>query len=504
MIVLDAPFLLPTIYTPALSERYESDGPKLRGFVKLAWKTTEHPQGIVLDEWQAWLLDRMLERYPCDHPDPEKAGRLRYRQIVVSIPRQNGKSVLGAILALYGLLLHEQGPTVVGVAHTADSARIVYNRVLFVIQSNANLKSRFSKMTETRGIKTKDGTGTYEIKASKGDALQGIPASMSIVDELHITAPAIWQSLVNGTLTRADGLVAGITTAGDDDSALLKQLYELGMKAADGDPQLERFGFFCWQAPEPIVPKDDEALTEWLLSCNPSLYEAYLARQNGKPARIIMGNVIADVRGMAEQDVVRYRGNLFVASQSAFIPVERFKMGERGAPFPTPLTHPGMSRPVFSIDRTPDWGAATITANVKIGDEIHTEVVASIVRPDLEQLVEVCLKLWQHSPQTYIMDGFALRDLGAELKRRGLPAHIATQGDILTASSMFFAKIMAKKVKHSNDELLSRQIPLTVRKNVNNGFRISRADSSDIDAVMSTALGVFGAETARDIGQQVF
>lgn len=188
---------------------------------------------------------------------------------MISMPRQNGKSVIGAILALYGILMHEEGPAVVSVASTADQARIVYNRVLFVIQSNAELSRRFSKMTETRGITTKDGSGTYQAKASKGDALQGIPVSLAIPDELHITKPAIWQSLVNGILTRKDGLIAGITTAGDEGSTLLKHLYVLGNKAAQGDAQLERFGFFCWQAPEAIVPEDDEALEEWLMESNP-------------------------------------------------------------------------------------------------------------------------------------------------------------------------------------------------------------------------------------------
>lgn len=488
------PMLLPAIYTPALSDEFISDGPRLRQVIKVAWRTFENPDGIDLDLWQAWLIDRVLERYPSDHPDPAKAGRLRYRQVVISIPRQNGKSVIAAILALYGLLMHEPGPAVISVASTADLARIVYDRVLYVIQSNPDLTRRFSKMTETRGIATKDGSGTYKAKASKGDALQGIPVSFAVPDELHITKPAIWQALVNGILTRKDGLIVGVTTAGDEESELLKSLYELGNKAAQGDPSLERFGFFVWQAPEPVVPEGDADLAEWILASNPSVYEG----------RVELSTVISDVRAMPAQDAIRYRGNLFVASQAAYIPIElwmrnlrRDAEGER-APFPD-------ARPVFTIDRTPDWGYAAIIATALVGDELHTEVVAGVVRPTLEQLADMCELLFDHNPIVYGVDGYQLRDLGAELKRRGLPVYIATQSDVITASSLMYAKLVRGQLKHSGDELMAQQIPRTVRKNVGDGFRISRRDSStNIDAVFSTALGALLAETQRDTGTQIW
>ena len=120
----------PTRYTQPLSEDFPTDGDRLIELVELAWVSPENPKGIVLDEWQKWLLRHLLERYPDDHEDPNKAGRLRYRQVVVSLGRQNGKSVLGAILGLYGLLLHEVGPEVLSIASSVDQARIIYNRVL--------------------------------------------------------------------------------------------------------------------------------------------------------------------------------------------------------------------------------------------------------------------------------------------------------------------------------------------------------------------------------------
>jgi hypothetical protein len=164
------------------------------------------------------------------------------------------------------------------------------------------------------------------------------------------------------------------------------------------------------------------------------------------------------------------------------------------------------TRPVFAIDRSPDWGFATIAVAVK-GEqgETHTELVASIVKPTLEQIVQVCLNLSRYSPQGYIVDGYALKELGQELKKRGLPVTIATQSDIINASSMVYSKIAQRKIQHSSDPLLSMQFPRTVRKNIGDQFRISRKDSSvEIDAVMATLLAVYGAETKIEQSLQVF
>jgi hypothetical protein len=79
----------PSIYTKPLSQQFITDGDKLIDFVEVAWSSPEQPDGIKLDEWQKWLLRHMLERYPPTHP--KYPNQLRYRQITISMGRQNGK-----------------------------------------------------------------------------------------------------------------------------------------------------------------------------------------------------------------------------------------------------------------------------------------------------------------------------------------------------------------------------------------------------------------------------
>lgn len=476
----------PSHYTPPLTDNFPSDGDWLIPLIDLIWGSVGD-QTIELDYWQKHLIRSILERYPEGH---EKAGELRFRQAIVSMGRQNGKSVLGAILGLYGLL-RAPGSQVVGVASSADQARILYERTLYVINSNPELKQRFHKLTETRGIKSKDGS-KYELKAAKGDALQGLPIDIGLIDELHIVDPSLYRSFVDGTGGRPDGIVVGITTAGDDNSELLKTLYEIGLKAIQGEPNFERFGIWIWESPEQSVPDDDKLLTEYLIAANPAI----------ACGRLDPKNIISDIRVTPAADVIRYRLNRFVASINSFIDLGTWTLNKSPEPaFPKELPI------IFSIDRSPDWGFATITANARDPETglTHTEIVASIVKPNLDQLIRLCLELRKWRPVRYVVDGYQLKGLAAELKRRGVPVVAFTQGDVINASAMFHAKILQKNIRHAGDPLMSKQIPLTVRKNIGVNFRISRKDStSEIDAVMSTAMGIYQAETEKPIPVQAF
>jgi phage terminase large subunit-like protein len=471
--------MVATRYTPALSEEFTSDADWLLPIAEVAWKVA-YGQRYIFDEWQKDLIRRILET----NPD----GSLRYRQVLCSIPRQNGKTEVMSVIGLWALL-RQPGVTNVGVASNADQARLVHERLLRVVQANPRLSKAMSKITDTRGIQTKTGS-KYIIRASNAGTLQGIPVSTAIVDEVHLVDENVYDALISGTGSRKDTIVVSITTAGDDESNLLKRLYQNAEKAIAGE--LDGFGAFIWEASEATVPESDEELLKLLMEANPALASG----------RINPEVMLQDVRSLPDQEIIRYRLNRFVSGDNSFMPLSIWSPLQRHQEekFPTDI------RPVFAIDRSPDWGYATIVACVKDNDGItHTEVVASITKPTLEQLVAVCQRLTKYKPITFIMDNYALRDLANELKMRNIPAYTTTQNEIINASSMFYAKVMQKKIKHAGDMLLSMQLPRAARKNIGDAWRISRRDSSvEIDAVLATVIGVFAAEIKKEVPLQVF
>lgn len=466
--------LFPSRYTKPLKEDFTSLADTFMPIIKVAWKTA-FGKDYEFDEWQEWLIRSILET--------DDKGDLRYRQCFVSMPRQQGKSELMAVIGLISLL-RKDGITNLGVASTADQARLVHERLLRVVQANPALSKIMSKITDTRGIVTKTGS-KYIIRASNAATLQGIPVTTAIVDELHLVEASVYSAVVAGTGSRKGTAVYGITTAGDNDSELLMDLYEKAEQAINGS--LQGFGAFIWESPESTVPESDEELMNLLMQCNPAL----------ESGRIDSATMLMDVRTMPKQDIIRYRLNRFIdAEDKTFLPLAMWQLCGRGSSeeFPSDV------RPVFAIDRTPDWGYATITANVKGKDGyIHTEVIASLVKPTLEDLLNAALKLAKYSPAMYVMDGYPLKELGAELKKRGLPVFITNQQEVIAASSMFYAKVAQKKLKHANDPLLANQIPKTGRKAVGDAWRVTRSSVlSDIDGVMSTVLGVYVAEVQQD------
>lgn len=477
---------LPAFYTKPLSDNYPSDGDLLLDLARIAWKSPERPDGLQLDEWQAWLLRAILERYPDDYEVEHLRGRLRYRQVVVSVGRQNGKSLLAAILGLYGLLMHVQGASVLSLASSLDQARIIYSRVLFVINSNPYLKKRFKKATEQRGIVTADGSGRYDVKPAKESALQGLPLSLCLFDELHLAKKGMWTAAVTGTSSYSDGIVIGITTAGDQSSETLLELYESGYKAANGDPDLERFGFFLWTAPDNAATDDPAAI----LAANPSVASG----------RVSLENTLTDIKTLPEHEIRRYRLNQFVTGSTAsWLPMKLFRESEIG-------TVNNQTGGVFSVDITRNWEYATIAYANGSDDKQQTELVASFVNPTEQRLYDELIRLYKtFSPRAIAVDDRQLPNLAKRLKGSGVKVWQLWTKEMSAACSAVFAMFSTGTIKHNNDPLLIAQMGNGVAKYTGETWLISRKESvGEIDALMATVMALYVSSRAQHAGVGVF
>ena len=475
---------LPTIWTQPLSDNFPTDGEKLAELVRVAWRSPENPEGISLDPWQEWLLNHVLERYPDGH---EKAGELRYRQVAISMGRQNGKSLLGGILGVYGLLAHQKsGAQVLSLASSIDQARIIYNRVLFVIQNNPYLSKRFKKASESRGIVTADGTGRYDVKPAKEGALQGIPISLCLFDELHLAKQGMWGAAVLGTAQRRDGMVIGITTAGDQNSETLIELYKTGQAAASGDPELERFGFFVWEAPKHAKVDDVEALKQ----ANPSI----------AAGRIPIEEVLSDMKTLPEHEARRYRLNQFISGTvSSWITSDTFR--KAGGKLNIPQTGG-----VFAVDITKNWEHATIAYANAVEDEHQTELVQTFVNTNETQLFNRLVDLYQkHQPRAIALDDRSLPGLGKRLKMAGIPTYQLWTKEVSAACSVVYALLSTGKGKHNNDPLLIAQSPNGIAKYSGETWLISRKESlGEIDALMATVFALYVSTRAENATIGVF
>lgn len=488
---------LPARFTPTLTgtEDFTSDGDKLLTFAGRHWSIPEVAR-FVLDAWQIWLIRHVLERYPDDWPVEHLRGQLRYRRVVISMGRQNGKSLIAALFVIYFLCLHARGPRVLGMASVDRQARIVYNRVKFAVDKSPALAHHI-KTTETRGISLKDGTGVYQTLPAVEDSAQGEPASGAIYDELHIGLSALWDALVLAMRAKRNGLLIGITTAGDDNSDLLIRLYAEGEAAIDGAD--ERMGFFCWEAP------DDELTEAGVIAANPAV----------ACGRIPLDVTMDDARSMyadtqvgpdgltGRQRCIRYTLNRFIkGAADAWTNTHAWN----NAASPLGIDHgPGV---VFSIERTESWEWASIRATSRTGERYVTELVASLENPTPERLAAVCRALATTGPRpAFAVDRVTLDELGKQLHEDGYEVYRLTTGEMASAAQHAHQVISRRAIAHPDDALTRIQIARGRRRTTGEGgWRLSRSLSGvDIDTAINLVTGLYVAAIRDEAnGSQLF
>lgn len=466
---------MPRYWTKPLTPDFKSDGDRLIQFADIAWKADNTDQ-FKLSAWQRWFIRHALELRP--------DGTLRYRQLVINISRQQGKSTLMGLLALYGLLFHEQGPHVIGIASNADQARIIYRRVMYVINANPELKALFRKITETRGIQTADGAGTYELKASKSASLQGQVVSLGLADELHIMPPELWDDLVNGAATRRRGLIVGATTAGDDSSVLLKRLMETGRAAAGGEAGLERFGYFEWSAPEGCAVDDPQALR----AAAPALVTGELD----------LDTVLTDVRSQPESSARRYRLNQMTASEGTWLPNHLWAAIAGEWPVGVKPTH-------IALDRDSAMRWSTITTAVEHQGRFYTRVVLVREHPSLQQM-EDDLALVKKTAQAgcVVLVAWNNQKLYDRLNDKGWNVERVSGARVGEAAATTYQLISQDKVVHVNGGPVAEQLPHVRIKTEGGQYKMLPAKGQNIDAVYSTVMSIYGARNIKLKGLGVY
>ena len=373
-------------------------------------------------------------------------------------------------------------PLVVGIASNELQAGIVYQRTKSAIDNSPELAAMFKRTTMTRGLMTNDEKGLYRVLASKGSALQGWSASLALCDELHVMAPEAFDALVIGSGQRTDGLVLGITTAGSEASTLLNRLYESGR---NGD-----IGFFLWSADDGASP-DSPDLEDQLRKANPSLACGMMT----------MEQALHEVKILPRIDAQRYRLNLPVANVDAWLDGIVWENQPHLDKQPTKPV-------VITIDRTPDWSAASVACAWAEGDQINVDLIASIVKPDLEELIEYARKLAARVPFTHFaMDRRLLPDLIEALNNNGIRTFGYTAADHCRAAATAVAKLNQLQIAHPHHALLTYQVPRGVRRTVgaDGDWRLSRRDSlTEIDALTATIMAIHEADRDKDEPTQVF
>lgn len=186
--------------------------------------------GIDLMPWQAALLLRALELLD--------DGTFRFRTVVLLVARQNGKSTLAQVLALFFLYVRAAG-LVIGTAQNLDIAKEVWQGAVEIAQDVPELAELVDGVPRTTNgqIEFRLVTGEkYKVQTATRRGGRGLSGDLVILDELreHQSWDA-WGAVSKTTLARVYAQIWALSNAGDATSVVLRHLRKRA-HAAVGDP----------------------------------------------------------------------------------------------------------------------------------------------------------------------------------------------------------------------------------------------------------------------------
>lgn len=246
-------------------------------------------------------------------------GLRQYRTCYVEIPKKNGKSELGAALALYMLCADGEGaPEIYGCAADREQAGLIYHAAAAMVRNSPTL-SKVCKILDSRKriVYPKNG-GFYQVLSAESYTKHGISPSAILFDEIHSQPNSeLWDVMTSGTdYARAQQLVFAMTTAGIyQKQSLWWKLRTRAQQVKAGIITDPRFLPVLYLAdPE----KDDPADEELWKRVNPSIGQIFSLdkiRQDYEEAK----NDPVDF-----QNFLRFRLNIPIKSLSRWMPMDKW------------------------------------------------------------------------------------------------------------------------------------------------------------------------------------
>lgn len=458
----------------------QSDGPAValfgETFLTIS-KGVHAGRPLRVTDWQYDLLEDIYER--------REDGLFRYKRTLIGLSRKAGKSLLGSLIGLYGLIEGEPGAEVYSAAGDRQQARIVFGEARRQVLESDTLSKACRVYRDV--IEVPETGAIYRVLASDSKLVQGLNPSTVVCDELHVVHEDLWDALTLGSGARRDPMVVAITTAGYDLESICGRLYQYGKRVVNNEIEDQAFGFFWWEAPEECDVHDRKA---WA-AANPNLDLGLISEEDFEVA----------ARQTAEVAFRRYRLNQWVRSQESWLPSGSWEQClapelELVANAPTfvgidmALKHDSIAVVcVQEID-----GRLIVRAKIWLpdGDFIDVMDVENYIRKlrDDYDLIEVAYDpaYMQRSAEILADDGFPMVEFPQSAAR------------MVPACGHLYEMIVGGKIAHDGAPVFTDQVMSATPRSTDQGWRLSKGKSKrKIDAAIALAMAVDRATRKQEV-----
>ena len=182
------------------------------------------------------------------------SGRRKYQYCYLEIPKKNGKSELGAAIALYHTYAdHEQYGEIYSCAADRQNASQVFDVAVAMIDQSPALKKRTKLNLSQHKLTDRISNSVYRAISAEAYSKHGLNVSCCIFDELHAQPNRdLWDVMTTfAGDAREQPLWYIITTAGDDPDrkSIGWEIHEKAQKIIDGTLVDPRWYCRIWGVP---------------------------------------------------------------------------------------------------------------------------------------------------------------------------------------------------------------------------------------------------------------
>ena len=195
-------------------------------------------QTFDLEPWQIAVIGNV---FGWKNPD----GNRRYREVLVYVPRKNGKTTMAAGIVLEGLFEDDEpGAEIYGAGAKYAQACYVFEHAQGMVKNCDELydrcqifKGQAKAIQLTEHPDNVDDIGCYRPISSENTEGHGQNTHMGIIDELHLqNDDALVNSMRTATASedRRQPLIVYLTTADFDRPSVCNEIHEYACKVRDG------------------------------------------------------------------------------------------------------------------------------------------------------------------------------------------------------------------------------------------------------------------------------
>lgn len=459
----------PYILTPVSdADVARGDGPKFGQFSTLLKITKDSVGGnagepMVMRDWQTSMMGRLFAR--------KANGRLKHRQALVLLPRKNGKSALGAGIALFGMVAGPSGGEVYSCAADKEQARIVFGTAKKMVEMQPMFANSFKTYRDAIEFLPK-GT-VYRVLSAEAFTKEGLNPHLTVFDEVHAQPNReLWEVMSLATGARVEPLMLGISTAGvrtdsTGGDSLCYTMHQYGMRVASGEIDDPAFYYEYWGAPDDA----DHTETEIWRAANPGFDDIVSA-----------DDFASAVLRTPENEFRTKRLNQWVATAQAWLPAGTWDACG------SDRTIPEGAEVVLGFDGSFNNDSTALVVVECPGDDRppHVDVVAAWEKPqgsmndwavpiiDVEAEIRAACRRW--SVREIVCDPYRWSRTYQILEDEGLPIVEFPQSParMVPATQRFYEAVLNRTLTHSGDQRLARHLANTVTRTDSRGTRISK------------------------------